>query len=346
MKMNWIWYFRFPEHDDRDRKPGGGDLTIRKGANRRVSFKTSNQSKQNPRFSEKGIRSRLSDIVDDDDDMIEVVNSAKSGAPRRRGSPVPRAMRRKTNLVDSGSGWFRVTVSSKCQIRWNKTYVIFKFNQQILYGKKYDKEFLLKSLLQQLSPEIFIPHYWQEEGMNIVFFVDDYKMGNMLASASRKIDLPDGFKLNIHVKNGSPSVVIDEKLREIMKLAMVKRYNATTNALDLTKFYSDPDLKENFCSLARAPILHAVIDIISTNIPNLEALNLDNNKLTSLDMFKCLGTKLPNLKILHLANNKVSASVCLWTFLNIFHLTESKTVNFFHRFKRSEHWFRSSKQMS
>lgn len=51
----------------------------------------------------------------------------------------------------------------------------------------------------------------------------------------------------------------------------------------------------------------AAVDIIAENIPDLQALNLDSNKISNLDHFKQLVIKLPNLRILHLSNNKVSA---------------------------------------
>lgn len=48
-----------------------------------------------------------------------------------------------------------------------------------------------------------------------------------------------------------------------------------------------------------------VISIIAENIPDLEALNLNNNKLYSLEHMKTLGSTLKNLKILYMGDNKV-----------------------------------------
>lgn len=161
-------------------------------------------------------------------------------------------------------------------------------------------------MLGAITPEIFIPHYWKVESGAVSFYVDDYKMAKILANADRTIEMPNGFKLIIKVRNAIPPVQLDSKVIEQMKLAMVKLYSPHTKALNLAKFHADPELQEVFCGLFRPPIMLAVIDIIAANIPDLEALNLDNNKIQSLDHFKCLGSKLPNLKILHLANNKVS----------------------------------------
>lgn len=180
------------------------------------------------------------------------------------------------------------------------------FPAQIPYGNKYDKDFILRTLLQAISPEVFIPHYWKSETTCVLFYVDDFKMAKCLASADRTIDLPNGFKMIIKVRNGVPPVQMDAKLKELMATAMDKRYNPATKALDLSRFHADDILREVFCPLFRPPIMLAAIDIIAEKVPDLVALSLDNNKIQSLDYLKCLATKLPNLQILHLADNKVS----------------------------------------
>ena len=52
----------------------------------------------------------------------------------------------------------------------------------------------------------------------------------------------------------------------------------------------------------------AAIDIIAENIPDLEALNLNDNKLHGIEHLKILSTKLKNLKILYMGDNRVSLS--------------------------------------
>lgn len=182
------------------------------------------------------------------------------------------------------------------------------FLRQIPHGQKYAKDFILRSLLSATSPEIFIPYYWKNEEQCVSFFVDEIKMAKALANVDRTIDLPNGFKLIVKVRNRMPPVQMDASVRERMRLAMAKRYNAATKAMDLTKFHSDGDLGDCFCALFRPPVMLAAIDIIAENIPDLEALNLEGNKIYAMDHFKCLATKLPNLKILHMANNKVSGA--------------------------------------
>lgn len=53
----------------------------------------------------------------------------------------------------------------------------------------------------------------------------------------------------------------------------------------------------------------AVLDIVSQHIPDLEALNLEGNKLYNLDKLNILNKKFPKLKILYLSENKVSIEI-------------------------------------
>lgn len=71
----------------------------------------------------------------------------------------------------------------------------------------------------------------------------------------------------------------------------------------------------------------AAFDVIKENIPDLEALNLNDNKLHMLDHFKLLDKKAPNLKILYMANNKVRC-ICAKLFFCIFFIC----MIFVHRF--------------
>ena len=100
-------------------------------------------------------------------------------------------------------------------------------------------------------------------------------------------------------------IVVDEEMKTAMKQAMAKRYVEQTNALDLTRFHLDSDLVDKYyCDMTRAHIIETVLDIVAEAIPNLHALNLDNNHLRTLN--KLNPAKLPALKILYVGDNKVS----------------------------------------
>lgn len=117
--------------------------------------------------------------------------------------------------------------------------------------------------------------------------------------------MSDGIRLMVRVRSGVPIVSVDDKFKEKMKLVMGKRYNANTHALDLSKFHADPDFKDMFCGLFRTPVMNAALDIIEKNIPELVALNLNDNNIASMESFKNVSVRLPHLKILYLGNNKV-----------------------------------------
>lgn len=160
-------------------------------------------------------------------------------------------------------------------------------------------------LLQHIRPVVFIPHYYKDIDNASIFYVDDLEAAQKLSDADRQIQMPSGHQMRIIVSNNVPQSNVDDTVVERMKLAMVKRYNAVTKALDLTKFHSDPDLLDIFCALFRPSFMSQAFKIIGENIPQLEALNLNDNKINLMVHFADLPAKVPNLKILYLANNKV-----------------------------------------
>ncbi|CAH0726895.1 unnamed protein product, partial [Brenthis ino] len=263
------------EHDDRTHS----------NTTRRVSFKPGTNKGKN-RFRTWNDASQL--LLDGDIDM------GATGGPgvnrkgfRNRGgrlsSPAPRPVS-KRRFIPGPLPWYQIVIP---------------------YGAKHDKQVVLQALLGFLSPEVFIPHYYKINGNAAVFYVDDVKVAEQLFYADRKIVMSDGFKLVVIVRNSVPNVAVDASMKEKMKLAMAKRYNATTKALDLTKFHADPELTDIFCALFRPIIMLAAIDIIAENIPDLEALNLNDNKLHGIEHLKILCSKFKNLKILYLGDNRI-----------------------------------------
>ncbi|EDX17590.1 sbr [Drosophila simulans] len=238
------------------------DRQRRKDRNkRRVSFKPS-QALHN----KKDIKLRPEDLRrwDEDDDMSEMTTSTKDRpTSRRRGSPIPRGKFGK--LMPNSFGWYQVTLQ----------------NAQI-----YEKETLLRALLAAMSPHVFIPQYWRVERNCVVFFTDDYEAAERIQHLGRHGHLPDGYRLMPRVRSGIPLVAIDDAFKEKMKVTMAKRYNIQTKALDLSRFHADPDLKHIFCPLFRQNVMGAALDIICDNIPDLEALNLNDNSITSMEAFK------------------------------------------------------------
>nr|XP_036677233.1 nuclear RNA export factor 1 isoform X1 [Drosophila suzukii] len=275
----------FDEVEDRQR---------RKDRNkRRVSFKPS----QFP-HNKKDIKLRPEDLRrwDEDDDMSDMTTTVRQDRPtsRRRGSPIPRGKFGK--LMPNSFGWYQVTLQ----------------NAQI-----YEKEAILRALLAAMSPHAFIPQYWRAERNCVVFFTDDYELAERIQHLGKHAQLPDGYRLMPRVRSGIPLVAIDDAFKEAMKVTMAKRYNVQTKALDLSRFHADPDLRQTFCPLFRQNVMSAAIDIICDNIPDLEAINLNENNMTSMEAFKGVEKRIPNLKILYLGDNKIPSLAHLVVFRNL-----------------------------
>ncbi|XP_017085602.1 nuclear RNA export factor 1 isoform X2 [Drosophila eugracilis] len=274
----------FDEVEDRQR---------RKDRNkRRVSFKPS----QFPN-NKKDIKLRPEDLRrwDEDDDMNDMTTTLKDRpTSRRRGSPIPRGKFGK--LMPNSFGWYQVTLQ----------------NAQV-----YDKETLLRPLYAAMAPHVFVPKYWRTERNCVIFFIDEYEVAERIQHLGRHAQLPDGYRLMPRVRSGIPLVVIDDAFKEKMKVTMAKRYNVQTKALDLSRFHADPDLKQVFCPLFRQNVMSAAIDIICDNIPDLEAINLNDNCMTSMEAFKGVDKRIPNLKILYLGDNKIPSLAHLVVFRNL-----------------------------
>lgn len=167
-------------------------------------------------------------MLDDDIDM-GAQGGNRRGAFRGRGggrliTPAPRSHAPRKKFVAGMLPWYQIIIP---------------------FGAKHEKDVILKTLLSFVLPDIFIPHYYRINGNAAIFYIDDAKLAEKLFNSDRKITMSDGFKLMIIVRNAVPNVVVDAEMKEKMKLAMAKRYNAATKALDLTKFHADPGNNNN-----------------------------------------------------------------------------------------------------
>ena len=56
-------------------------------------------------------------------------------------------------------------------------------------------------------------------------------------------------------------------------------------------------------------MLATAVKLIIENIPDIQALDLSDNKLSSVDALKILVDKTSHLKVLHVGNNRVGPSL-------------------------------------
>ncbi|XP_043498429.1 nuclear RNA export factor 1-like [Polistes fuscatus] len=281
-------------HDDRHVRRDG-----RYASRPRVSFKQQPRPSRNMRIA----RKIFVEAFKDDDSPMGVNsnnnnNNNRQVVVRGRGRGLSRG--RNSPLPPRG---FRGGIFPRPPLSLAKA---TSYKIIVPYGQQYTKDYIINNLLSYIAPETFVPIMYKTMGSEAVFYVDDHKTANALLACDRKITTTDGFKLQVRVKPGFPHCEINDKLKEQLKQAMVKRYFQENNALDLSKFHQDPDLvADYFCALFRPVMLMTVLDIVAEYIPNLEALNLDGNKLNLIERLNVLHKKFPKLKILYIGDNKI-----------------------------------------
>lgn len=177
---------------------------------------------------------------------------------------------------------------------------------QIPGGNTYDKDAIMKPLIEAIAPQALRPLYWKVKDDSVRFYVEDFAVAKALLLVNRKSTLPNGSKMIIKVKNSMPPWGFNADALNLIKQAIENRYSPDTKAADLTDFNSDELLRDVYCGLSDPFIWGEVVDIIANTYPDLRELNLSNNKMTEMVHFIHLFEKLPNLKILNMADNKVS----------------------------------------
>ncbi|EFX66242.1 hypothetical protein DAPPUDRAFT_302769 [Daphnia pulex] len=231
---------------------------------------------------------KLQRIIEQDVDMA---GSSSHIDSHLRNVSYSRPGERKKNHVKpqqnskGGSSWSKVTIP---------------------HGKKFEKDFILKTLLNA-SKVSFIPIYYHIEGNNAVFFIEDSTAAEALSTLNKQITLHDGFKLIILVKwSPAPNLPINEDLKGKIKQVMSRRYDPQMKMLNLSQFHLDEELCTDFYTpLSRENVMQTVVQIIGDHIPDVQVIDLSNNKIYSVDQMKPLVTKAVFLKSLNLGNNKL-----------------------------------------
>jgi len=236
----------------------------------------------------------LSLLPDEDLDLDIEVKSDQAGRARRdHGSRSWRGNRRPNTL--------RAPIAmnaSKTAFSWNKV--------TIRNGAKYDKMLMLKELVARSAVK-FVPICFQAINQNATFFVEEQEAGRAIKDLDKKVEMPDGFTLQITIERSSPpNVPVSDTLTEKIKVGMAERYNPQTAALNLSAFHKTFAGESFYAPLWRMNIITKVIEVITDNIPEVVAMDFSNNKMMSLDALIPMKTKLPRLSILYLNDNKLT----------------------------------------
>ncbi|KAL0973889.1 hypothetical protein UPYG_G00212460 [Umbra pygmaea] len=241
-----------------------------------------------------------------DFDAISRNNSPQDGICHRRSSSSYRWAPRTVDVrFDGGRRGVGVhTVGDGG--RKNKTW----YKMIIPYGKKYDKNWLLKAL-QNMCSVPFTPLQYQIQGHEAHFYIDDGSTAYALCSVSHQITDNEGYQVVVLMDPCPPPSNLNTQLKprdiQHLKQCMAKRFDTSHCALDLNNLHSDPELRsENISAiLSRKTFVDAVGKVIKENIPELVRLNLSNNNLYRLDHVADLINNSPHLKTLDLSHNEL-----------------------------------------
>ncbi|XP_008553369.1 nuclear RNA export factor 1-like [Microplitis demolitor] len=208
------------------------------------------------------------------------------------------------------SGTEPYNVSRRPKTVWNKLDNLSEANwYQIVmpHVHMYDKKILIDALLNYMKPQTFVPIMYKIINRKVIFYVDNQEAAESLVNCHEKICIERDFKIHIYShSSGFPKFEFDEVFKMRIRLAMASRYVEETKSLDLSCFHLDVHLIDDyFCALFRPEILIYVLEIAAEAVPHLEALNLENNKLSKIEKLTVLSTHFKNLKILYLGNNKI-----------------------------------------
>uniref|UniRef100_A0A023GFK0 Putative mrna export factor tap/mex67 n=1 Tax=Amblyomma triste TaxID=251400 RepID=A0A023GFK0_AMBTT len=210
----------------------------------------------------------------------------RGGMPDRRGGRdvyVPPHLQKRGNEII----WYKVAVTQ---------------------GKKLGKDFILREIKARISVPL-IPYNFQYDGNNAIFFINDPATAAAVRSLNRVIDTPTGFKMAIVVKGSEmPTVSLDEEIFGNLKMVMGKRYDAARCHLNLSNFHSEEALKELnlYITLGRTCVLSVAVKIIVDNIPEVQTLDLSNNRLITLYPLGPLHSACKQLRSINLANNRIT----------------------------------------
>ncbi|KAK2159529.1 hypothetical protein LSH36_151g02042 [Paralvinella palmiformis] len=222
------------------------------------------------------------------------VSQNSSQFKRRLGGPRNRSSfdnyDRYAKLGGGPNAWFKITVP---------------------HGGKETEHYLLSSLLN-ITETPFVPKEYHTEGANAVFYIQGSQPATALKACSRRITNARGFKIVVIVNPSDPPVSekVTPEIMEKLKICMSNRYDASTKSLNLSSLEKDEDLnKENIrLVFGKLAIMKDVFNIIQENIPELEALDIRDNKLGSLAILeKYFPSKAPNVVRLNLGNNTIKS---------------------------------------
>uniref|UniRef100_A0A2P2I0S1 Nuclear RNA export factor 1-like n=1 Tax=Hirondellea gigas TaxID=1518452 RepID=A0A2P2I0S1_9CRUS len=155
-----------------------------------------------------------------------------------------------------------------------------------------------------------IYHKLATEANHVTFHLeDDESVCKSLRDLSKRFSMPGSntrHTITVDTTTSPGSALPPEDVDEIVKRVLASRYNPDLKKLDLSKFHSDQGFRSYnvVFVLCHASNLDTVANMIVKNIPEVEEIDLSNNKIMKLDTTARILRGCRNLHKLNLNNNR------------------------------------------
>ncbi|XP_006619365.1 nuclear RNA export factor 1-like [Apis dorsata] len=189
---------------------------------------------------------------------------------------------------------------------------------KILKGTEYDKETVLKAILNAIEPAELIPVKYQINGEDTFFLARNCAHAlDKLCKTNLIIKNPEGDPLILIVTLGFASIHdLKINLQPLLLTALTKKYDPNKKTLDLEEFHKDPDMsKIAYCPLSQQRTFNHVLKLTKTAIATVEHLNLQKNELFNLTPIET--SSLTSIKYLDLRHNNLIAMEALTPLKNL-----------------------------
>lgn len=189
---------------------------------------------------------------------------------------------------------------------------------KIVKGTQYDKETVLKAILNAIEPAELIPVKYQANGEDTFFLARNCAHAlDKLCKTNLIIKNPEGGPLILIITLGFTSIHdLKINLQPLLLTALTKKYDPNKRTLDLEQFHKDPDMSKTvYCPLSQQRTFNHVLKLTKTAIATVEYLNLQKNELFNLTPIET--SSLTSIKYLDLRYNNLIAMDTLTPLKNL-----------------------------
>ncbi|XP_054016420.1 nuclear RNA export factor 1-like isoform X1 [Hylaeus anthracinus] len=183
---------------------------------------------------------------------------------------------------------------------------------KILKGTQYDKESVLKAILNAIDPADLVPVKYQAVGEDTFFLARNCAFAlEKLCKTNLIIKYPGGDALILIVTLGYASIHdLKINLQPLLLAALTRRYDPNTKSLNLEEFHKDPEMdKTLFCPLNQQRLFSHVLKLTKSAIDTVQNLNLQKNGILNLSAIEA--SNLTSIRYLDLRYNTLLSTEML-----------------------------------